>query len=169
MPHLLPPPLASLPFVSPPSAPTGVPSPTLAPALATPSLAAPQLAAPRLSAEDAQAVELVLGSGARTRVHGTAVLGRSPEATARNAGAQAIAIPDTTKSVSRAHAIIEFQGRAVEIGDAGSANGSSVERDGVFIELGGDTRVSLRHGDRIWLGDVPIEVEISRGRRGAHA
>ncbi|MFV0435587.1 MAG: FHA domain-containing protein [Leucobacter sp.] len=125
---------------------------------------------PRLSGHsdaDAQVVEFALLSGQRARIHGTTVLGRMPEATARNAGAQAIAIPDDTKSISRAHAIIERQGQAVTISDAGSANGSVIERDGTAIEIAEGQEISLRDGDRIWLGDVPLDVHISRPTKEA--
>lgn len=147
-----------------PSAAAAAPSPGAA--AEAPTSVPPPL--PRLSGRsdaDAQVVELALLSGQRARIHGTTVLGRMPEATARNSGAQAIAIPDETKSISRAHAIIERHGQAVTISDAGSANGSVIERDGAVIDLPEGREVSLRDGDRVWLGDVPLDVHIGRAVR----
>lgn len=150
------PPMPSVPSIA------GAPRPQPEPEAAVP----PPL--PRLSGasrQHAQIVELALASGARAQVHGTTVLGRMPEATARNSGAQAITIPDDTKSVSRAHAIIEQHGQAVTISDAGSANGSVVERDGNVLVLSEGRQISLRDGDRIWLGDVPLDVYITSSTR----
>lgn len=141
-----------------PRSPQGA-GPAAAPA-ATPAAVPPPL--PRLSTQAVQIIELGLPDGSRARVHGAAVLGRMPEATARNSGAQAITIPDSTRSVSRAHALIELHGRAVAVSDSGSANGSWVERDGARLALEGDREVSLRNGDRIWLGEVPVDVHITR-------
>lgn len=124
---------------------------------------------PKLASLDTRHIELEFANGERTKVDGTAVLGRRPEATARNSGAQAIPVPDETRSVSRAHAIIEVQGQTATISDAGSANGSSVERDGTILPLKSGRQISLRSGDRIWLGEQPIDVHISLASRGAHA
>ena len=105
----------------------------LSPATASTQVVAPPR--PKLASADARIIELELPDGERTKIDGTAVLGRRPEATARNSGAQAIAVPDDSKSVSRAHAVIEIRGQAVSISDAGSANGSAVERDGAVLTL----------------------------------
>ncbi len=129
-----------------------------------PSVAAPLVAPPprpKLASADTRVIELQLHDGSRVKVDGTAVLGRRPEATARNSGAQAIEVPDESKSVSRAHAVIEVHGHAASVSDAGSANGSSVERDGSVLTLRSGRQISLRHGDRIWLGSVPVDVHIT--------
>ncbi|MFC5338659.1 FHA domain-containing protein [Leucobacter denitrificans] len=129
-----------------------------------PGAAAPLVAPPprpKLASADTRVIELQLHDGSRVKIDGTAVLGRRPEATARNSGAQAIEVPDESKSVSRAHAIIEVHGQAASISDAGSANGSSVERDGSVLALRSGRQISLRHGDRIWLGSVPVDVHIT--------
>lgn len=129
-----------------------------------PGAAAPLIAPPprpKLTNADARLFELELPGGERVKIDGTAVLGRSPEATARNSGAQAVSVPDDSKSVSRAHAIIEMHGQAASVSDVGSANGSSVERDGSVLTLRSGRQISLRHGDRIWLGTVPVDVHIT--------
>ncbi|MGO3147307.1 MAG: FHA domain-containing protein [Leucobacter sp.] len=110
---------------------------------------------------DARIIELEFLDGKRTKIDGTAVLGRRPEVTARNSFAQAVAVPDDSKSVSRAHAIIDIRGQAVSISDAGSANGSTVERNDAVLTLRSGCKISLRSGDRIWLGNVPIVVHIT--------
>lgn len=132
---------------------------------ATPPLVAPPL--PRLASADTRLVELAFASGERVKIDGTAVLGRRPETTARNSGAQAVVVPDDTMSVSRAHAVIEVQGEVAIVSDAGSANGSAVERDGSTLPLRSGRQIVLEHGDRIWLGNVPIDVSI--GVAGAAA
>lgn len=150
-----------------PNVPAATHTPRPAASHAPPLVAPPPL--PKLASLDAQVIELVFADGERTKIVGTTILGRRPEATARNAGAQALAVEDDTKSVSRAHAIIEMQGQSATIADAGSANGSSVERDGSVLPLKSDRQISLRSGDRIWLGSVPIDVVITHTVRRAHA
>ena len=130
---------------------------------AAPPLVAPPL--PRLASTDARLIELALASGERIKIDGTAVLGRRPEATARNSGAQAVVVPDDTMSVSRAHAIIEVQGDTVIVSDAGSANGSAVERDGATLPLRSGRQIVLEHGDRIWLGSVWVDVTLAGANR----
>lgn len=150
------PPMPGMPAVPQlPVVPAAAPAVTAGPVAVPPPL-------PRLAPQAAQIVELELPGGERVQIHGSAVLGRMPEATARNSGAQAVTIPDPSKSVSRAHALIELHGRAVAISDSGSANGSAIERDGSRLPLDGDREISLRSGDRIWLGEVALGVHITR-------
>lgn len=156
-----------LPVLPMPSVPASARTPLPAREATSTYVAPPPL--PKLASSEMQLIELVFPSGERTTVHSTAVLGRGPEATARNSGAQAIVVPDETKSVSRAHAIIELQGRAAAISDAGSANGSAVVRDGSVLELTNGRQISLRGGDSIRLGDVLIEVHINHASRGGQS
>ncbi|WP_221584806.1 FHA domain-containing protein [Microbacterium sp. G2-8] len=103
-------------------------------------------------------VALRFSTGEEVVVGGSAVIGRRPEQAAANMGAQAIEIEDTTRSVSRVHLYLSLEGGRLRIGDAGSSNGSAIERGErmISLEAGGD-HVDVVPGDSIWVGDVHVE------------
>jgi hypothetical protein len=103
-------------------------------------------------------VRLAFSTGETAVVSGGAVIGRQPQSTAQNSGLQAISITDTTRSVSRVHLMLTLRDGAVEVADAGSGNGSSLERAGVRSQLREGRPVPVHDGDRIWLGDVSADV-----------
>lgn len=104
-------------------------------------------------------VELVFSTGQRVVVEGTAVIGRKPADTALAMGARAVEVEDDTRSVSRVHLFLQVVDGGVLVGDAGSANGSRLERGGrqVPLEAAG-TRVPALPGDVIWLGDLSFAI-----------
>ena len=104
------------------------------------------------------AVLLTFSTGELVTVAGSAVVGRAPQEAARNAGSQAVAVDDPTRSVSRVHLFVDVaDGRAL-VRDAGSGNGSQLERDGLRRTLPEATGTELVAGDRIWIGDVSVDV-----------
>jgi hypothetical protein len=106
-----------------------------------------------------ESVELVLGTGQRVRVSGPVVLGRQPADTARTMGARSVAVPDDTRSVSRVHLFLEVAGGKVTVADAGSANGSRLQRGGTMYQLeSGGAAVQAAPGDVVWLGDVSVSL-----------
>lgn len=112
--------------------------------------AAPAEVRPRLNR-----AELVFSTGQRVRVAGNAVIGRKPAQTAQATGAQAIEVEDDTRSMSRVHLFLELNDGVMVVGDAGSSNGSGVQRDGVLVPLeSGGTKVEVMPGDTVWVGDV---------------
>lgn len=106
-----------------------------------------------------ESVELVLGTGQRVRVSGPVVLGRQPADTARTMGARSVAVPDDTRSVSRVHLFLEVAGGKITVADAGSANGSRLQRGGTMYQLeSGGAAVQAAPGDVVWLGDVSVSL-----------
>lgn len=104
-------------------------------------------------------VELAFSTGQRVAIAGAAVIGRKPEQTAVNMGAQGIEVNDDTRSMSRVHLFLELEGGELRAGDAGSSNGSAIERGGRRIPLTGTgERVSMLRGDVLWVGDVRVDV-----------
>ncbi|QEO15126.1 hypothetical protein FLP10_12415 [Agromyces intestinalis] len=104
-------------------------------------------------------VELAFSTGQRIVVTGSAVIGRKPTDTALAMGARAVEVHDDTRSVSRVHLFLEVADGVVLVGDAGSANGSRLERAGLMTPLeAAGTRVRALVGDRIWLGDLSFEL-----------
>lgn len=99
--------------------------------------------------------ELVFSTGQRVRIAGNAVIGRKPAQTAQATGAQAIEVEDDTRSMSRVHLFLELNDGVLVAGDAGSSNGSGVQRDGVLTPLeSGGPKVEVHPGDTVWVGDV---------------
>jgi hypothetical protein len=104
-------------------------------------------------------VELVFSTGQRVVVTGTAVVGRKPADTALAMGARAVEVQDDTRSVSRVHLFLEVVDGQVLVSDAGSANGSRIERDGQVTPLeAAGTRVPARLDDTIWVGDLSFVI-----------
>jgi hypothetical protein len=104
-------------------------------------------------------VELVFSTGQRIVVADNAVIGRKPADTALAMGARAVEVRDDTRSVSRVHLFLEVVDGTVLIGDAGSANGSRLERAGSVTPLeGAGTRVPAQLGDTVWLGDLSFVI-----------
>lgn len=104
-------------------------------------------------------VELAFSTGQRVVVTGAAVIGRKPADTALAMGVRAVEVEDDTRSVSRVHLFLEVADGVVLIGDAGSANGSRLERGGVVTPLeAAGTRVPAAVGDTVWLGDLSFEL-----------
>jgi len=100
-------------------------------------------------------VHLAFRTGEQVTITGEAVIGRKPGATAANIGAQAIEVDDPERSVSRVHAYLRLREGRLEALDAGSANGTSVERgDRRFPIPSTGEYVPLREGDVLWIGDV---------------
>ncbi|MGW9630840.1 FHA domain-containing protein [Agromyces sp. NPDC055520] len=104
-------------------------------------------------------VELDFSTGQRVVVSGAAVIGRKPAQTAAATGAQAIELLDDTRSVSRVHLYFALEAGRATVADAGSSNGSSIERAGAQIPLqGAGAPVEVVPGDRVWVGDISFEI-----------
>lgn len=106
-----------------------------------------------------ESVELVLPTGERVRVSGTVVLGRQPADTAHAMGARSIAVDDTTRSVSRVHMFLHVADGQVTVADAGSVNGSRLQRGKSMYRLeSGGSPLPVGPGDTVWLGDVALPI-----------
>lgn len=128
-------------------------------------------ALPPTGLEDRQhtSVLITFSTGQVARIVRGAVIGRKPEATARNAGLEAVEVTDDAKSLSRAHVIVEVTDRSARITDLGSSNGTELERGSEREALTVEQRYRLRDGDRIWLGQVSADVMIELSSdKGAH-
>lgn len=121
--------------------------------------ASPAPVAPAPAERLRETVELVFSTGERVRLTGQAVLGRQPADTAHALGARPIAVDDTTRSVSRVHLFLEVAGGRVSVSDAGSANGSRLQRGASVYQLEpGGAAVAAEVGDVVWLGDVSCAI-----------
>ena len=124
----------------------------------TPQASAPQQAAPRPSFASAPTLAIIVDDGQRIEVNAQIVLGRAPEQTP--ADAQAIAIADSTRSLSRTHLrVAPADGEALWIEDAFSANGTRLQApDGSTQPLPRGQRVKVPVGTVLSLGERKLSV-----------
>lgn len=119
---------------------------------------APQQAAPRPSFASAPTLAIIVDDGQRIEVNAQIVLGRAPEQTP--ADAQAIAIADSTRSLSRTHLrVAPADGEALWIEDTFSANGTRLQaHDGSTQPLPRGQRVKVPVGTVLLLGERRLSV-----------
>ncbi len=124
----------------------------------TPQASAPQQAAPRPSFASAPTLAIIVDDGQRIEVNAQIVLGRAPEQTP--ADAQAIAIADSTRSLSRTHLrVAPAEGEALWIEDTFSANGTRLQApDGSTQPLPRGQRVKVPVGTVLLLGERRLSV-----------
>ena len=124
----------------------------------TPQASAPQQAAPRPSFASAPTLAIIVDDGQRIEVNAQIVLGRAPEQTP--ADAQAIAIADSTRSLSRTHLrVAPADGEALWIEDTFSANGTRLQApDGSTQPLPRGQRVKVPVGTVLLLGERRLSV-----------
>ena len=124
----------------------------------TPQASAPQQAAPRPSFASAPTLAIIVDDGQRIEVTAQIVLGRAPEQTP--ADAQAIAISDSTRSLSRTHLrVAPADGEALWIEDTFSANGTRLQApDGSTQPLPRGQRVKVPVGTVLLLGERRLSV-----------
>jgi hypothetical protein len=149
--------------VAPPPAVEPVPLPdTAAWTPAAPSAPAAPVVPPPAPVAPA-GLALRLPDGTEIPLDRTLVLGRNPAGRADAHGGVPVAIPDPGRSVSRVHLIIApaEPGRA-HATDAGSGNGTTLERGGARHPLAAQTPVEIHAGDRLLLGDVLVVVGTAR-------
>ncbi len=124
----------------------------------TPQASAPQQAAPRPSFASAPTLAIIVDDGQRIEVNAQIVLGRAPEQTP--ADAQAVAIADLTRSLSRTHLrVAPADGEALWIEDTFSANGTRLQApDGSTQPLPRGQRIKAPVGTVPLLGERRLSV-----------
>lgn len=132
--------------------------PAAAPEANAPTASAASVSKPR-PRTPVERVELAFSTGQRVTVSGSAVIGRKPADTALAMGVQGIEVADDTRSVSRVHLFFDLVDGGITVGDAGSSNGSAVERNGSHIPLeSAGTRLEVAPGDTVWVGDISFVI-----------
>lgn len=87
-------------------------------------------------------------------------LGRNPSPTPGHEGSPVFAIPDTTKSVSKTHAMLEVDAQGLWVHDLNSTNGVWVVAEGSDpVEVVPGRKIAVPPGSDLELGDVVIQVE----------
>jgi len=97
--------------------------------------------------------------GAREPVTGMLLLGRKPVPNERWPSAKAVALPDTTQTVSQTHALIDVDSTGLWITDLDSTNGvSMVGPDGSELDIAARTRTLVTTSE-VYLGDYLIRID----------
>lgn len=124
----------------------------------TPQASAPRRSVPGPSFASAPTLAIIVDDGQRIEVNAQIVLGRAPEQTP--ADAQAVAIADSTRSLSRTHLrVAPADGEALWIEDAFSANGTRLQApDGSTQPLPRGQRVKVPVGTVLLLGERRLSV-----------
>ena len=119
---------------------------------------APQQSMPGPSFASAPTLAIIVDDGQRIEVNAQIVLGRAPEQTP--ADAQAVAIADSTRSLSRTHLrVAPADSEALWIEDAFSANGTRLQApDGSTQPLPRGQRVKVPVGTVLLLGERRLSV-----------
>ena len=101
---------------------------------------------------------LVLPDGRRVLLDGPVLLGRDPAPIAERPTARLIALADSSKTVSKTHALLEPADGRIRVVDLLSTNGVAITSDTVRIVLapGGEGAVSL--DARVELGEFTVRV-----------
>ena len=83
------------------------------------------------------------------------LIGRNPSAAQALArGMGAVSVPDTEKALSRTHIEVLVSPTGIDVLDAGSTNGTTVETNGADVPLVTGEPFRVRAGDRVILGGV---------------
>ena len=124
----------------------------------TPQASAPRQSMPGPSFASAPTLAIIVDDGQRIEVNAQIVLGRAPEQTP--ADAQAIAIADSTRSLSRTHLrVAPADGEALWIEDTFSANGTRLQApDGSTQPLPRGQRIKAPVGTVLLLGERRLSV-----------
>jgi hypothetical protein len=102
---------------------------------------------------------LMRPDGERLSVDGFVILGRKPAAQEHYPGAVLASLPDPTKTVSKAHAVIAHQNDRLFVLDLSSTNGTSVVSGGTRRTVSSTEFLYVPDGAVIELGSYMIGVE----------
>ncbi|GAA4626663.1 FHA domain-containing protein [Cellulomonas oligotrophica] len=143
------------PVVPPPVVPPPLDAAPVDPAPVDPAPVAP---APRPAAP-ARGARLRLDDGGSVTVTGTTLLGRNPAPAAGEPDADLLPLHDLSRSVSKTHARLRWDGRMLWVVDRGSTNGTVLEVRGSRTLLRAGHELVAPVGSRIVLGDRVLTVE----------
>jgi hypothetical protein len=134
----------------------------------TPAVAAYRFPEPTVSSRApirATNAVALLDSGQRLPFARALVVGRNPTVDAR--GDQRFSWPDLSRTLSKTHARLEWDGESVWITDLGSANGTTLEIGVERATLDPFVPTRMRADAVLWLGDRSLTIAGSRRDRRA--
>ncbi|MDY0915006.1 RDD family protein [Rathayibacter festucae] len=106
-----------------------------------------------------RAVRLRFDDGTVVVVSDTALVGRNPTPRTGEAAGELVALADTTRSISKTHARLEFLGDELSVIDRHSTNGTGVVIDGTATPVPPGGRAAVPVGATLTFGDRTAAVE----------
>ncbi|QHC66058.1 FHA domain-containing protein [Rathayibacter sp. VKM Ac-2759] len=106
-----------------------------------------------------RAVRLRFDDGTVVVVSDTALVGRNPAPRTGEAAGELVALADTTRSISKTHARLEFTGDELSVIDRHSTNGTAVVVDGTATPVPPGGRAPVPVGATLTFGDRTATVE----------
>ena len=103
----------------------------------------------------------VLDSGIRLTLPASLVIGRNPVAADAGAASEVFQWTDLTRTMSKSHVQLEWDGQHAWATDLGSTNGSTLQDSGQPIPLTAFSRTAVPIGAVLSLGDRSLVVELS--------
>ncbi|WP_210766404.1 FHA domain-containing protein, partial [Cellulomonas algicola] len=108
----------------------------------------------------AHGIVLVADDGERLLVTGLTLIGRNPEPRPGEVVAGLVPMIDMTRSVSKTHASVRWDGATLWVADRGSTNGTALVRPGAQpLRLGTATEEEAPVGSQLRLGERVFRVE----------
>lgn len=158
------------PISAPPPSPA--PSPWQPPAPSSGSAPSPAPApsswqTPAPSPAPARSIVIAIDDGQRFEVHGTVLVGRNPEPGPGEKIDALVPLPDSSRSISKTHASLRWDGRTLWVGDRGSTNGTTVVDASGTRQVSPQAPEAAAPGSTVHFGDRSLTVEklgpIARG------
>lgn len=154
-----PPPVSAPPWVSaPPPIPVPLPVPGLPRPAASPVSAPLRPAAPA-PAPPAQSVVIAFDDGQRLEVSGTVLVGRNPAPGPDDEVDALIPLNDLSRSISKTHACLRWDGRVLWVSDRASTNGTAVVDASGTRQISPQVEEPAFPGGRVNLGDRFFTIE----------
>ncbi|WP_421742478.1 RDD family protein [Cellulomonas sp.] len=128
-----------------------------------PTGAIPVIDTPAAGAPAVSGMVLVAADGHRLEVTGLTLVGRNPEPVRGEVADQLVPLIDLSRSVSKTHASLRWDGRTLWVADRGSTNGTTVSVGGgarTLLPPGGEEALpvgtSVHFGDQTFTVDGPV-------------
>jgi hypothetical protein len=102
---------------------------------------------------------LVFDDRLRVPLERSIVLGRNPERPESEPDTIVLALPDMSRSISKAHVRIDREAERVFVQDLGSTNGTELVAHDRFVQLSAGSRIELLPGAHLLLAGHPLRVE----------
>ncbi|WP_127793723.1 FHA domain-containing protein [Agromyces sp. LHK192] len=161
-PHAMPPnTLPAAPRPGPPPAATPAAPPPAAPTPSAPTSSAPAQGRPAPPTGPVPVIgwRLVDRTGHGIEISSRTVLGRTPDVRRASGAVAAVVVDDPARTVSKTHALVEPDGRALLVTDLRSTNGVRVEyADGRVVDLPPGGAALVAPNDILLLGEFALLV-----------
>ncbi|RRD52407.1 FHA domain-containing protein [Buchananella hordeovulneris] len=113
--------------------------------------------APSAPGQEGKRLVLTMPAGQQIVVDGMVIIGRRPSPPAGLSPKHLVAIPDETRTLSKQHVVLNWDGGVIHVRDLGSTNGTTVQTTyGVYKVDAAGPGMDVEPGTVIWLGNHRI-------------